>query len=550
MGRGSERETIVVVGFGFVGQANALALVKMGYPVFQYDIAPPVFRYADAYKNLYTKIPPLKHVLEQDSTDTWYLVCVCDRVTEQGEQDLSLISNALETLKSAKGKVVLRSTILPQHLTHLHFDYYLPEFLHEKHAVEECLNPFYFVLGKREGVASSPRFLSEWALRAKKVFRGTPEHAAYIKYLSNLWNAVRVAFVNEVGDMMGHPKSREEVTGIERIIDFLFERRHYLRYGKSFGGHCLPKDLYAFYAVHASLGKQPAILQAALLSNAAHKNRESAQTHLPEWFSSWSDEYRYLNHLSWRQFVWHKFNSLPLVKKTRKRFRFVVAAFYRALPNRTRADVRRIWNKKARENARYFVNTKTAMSTEVDEFALRESGEYDYRRYVSLDETLALAVRDPEKDAVLDIGCGIGRMTEFFRTHFKKVHGVDISSEMVDSAKKRLAHLSGIELRVGDGVQLDYPDNMFDMVFSYQTLQHCPTEEMLFNNMQEAYRTLKPSGTAKLHLRTGRGPYKWHWAYGVSLTPAEARELAERAGFIFIKHEVEDPKSLWIWLEK
>jgi phosphoglycerate dehydrogenase-like enzyme len=38
----SKEEKIVIVGFGWVGQANALALVQMGYQVFYYDVLPPL----------------------------------------------------------------------------------------------------------------------------------------------------------------------------------------------------------------------------------------------------------------------------------------------------------------------------------------------------------------------------------------------------------------------------------------------------------------------------------------------------------------------------
>ena len=543
------KEKIVIVGYGWVGQANALALTTMGYPVFYYDVTPPVFRY-EKYRDLYKQIPALNNPLQRDGQNTWYIVSVGDRVKESGEQDISLIKNALNSLKAAKGKVILRSTILPQSLKDLPFDYYLPEFLHENHAAEECLNPFYFVIGKRNASVLEPSFLQDWSLRSKKVFRGTPEQASYIKYLSNIWNAVRIAFANEFGNLVRDPGSQEDLAEIEKIIDFVFEKRHYLRYGKSFGGHCLPKDLKAFYTAHKSLGRQPAILEAAFLSNSVHKDKESAYANLPEWFSSWSDEYRYLNHLSWKKFLWHKFNNLLAVRKFRKQLRFVISGLNKTIPDRTLNKVREIWNKKARENARYFVNTKTAASKDVNEFDLRESGEYVYERYVAGDPFLASVLNDPTKDKVLEIGSGIGRMTEFFPKHFKKVSSVDISEAMLESAKKRLMHFPEVELKLSGGRTLDFSDNNFYLVFSYQTLQHIPTKELLSESLKEIYRTLKPGGVAKLHLRTGRGPYKWHWAHGVSVDPIMAKSMSENVGFKFLKHEIEDQKSLWIWLEK
>ena len=53
-----------------------------------------------------------------------------------GNQDISLIRRALDGLKRRKGKIIIRSTILPNLLVTLQFDFYVPEFLHEIRAVE------------------------------------------------------------------------------------------------------------------------------------------------------------------------------------------------------------------------------------------------------------------------------------------------------------------------------------------------------------------------------------------------------------------------------
>ena len=537
MALNSKNETIVIVGFGWVGQANALALTRIGYPVFYYDIAPPVLRYVEKYKNLYEKIKPLGGVLEKDGKNTWYIVSVGDRVLEDGAQDISLIKQALEDLKPARGRVVLRSTVLPQNLKELDFDFYVPEFLHERHAVEECLNPHYFVLGRKDASLAEPSFLSAWQLHARKVFKGTPEQASYIKYLSNLWNATRVAFINEFGDL----------TRDEAVIDFVFEKKNYLRYGQAFGGHCLPKDLFAFWSAHAT-NKNIELLRAAYLSNELHKKNEVGYSSLPEWFSSWEEEGAALGGIGSGTLIWNKFNSMPPVQATRKKLRFLVNAVARVIPERSLGDVKEIWNDLARKNARYFTNTKTPSGRDVNEFELRKTGLVDYEKYISGDAMLAPLLQN--QSSVLEIGCGLGRMTEFFPRHFAKTAAIDISDVMVESAKKRLVGIKNIDLKISDGKNIAFSDNHFNLVFSYQTLQHVPAHEILAEKFKEIYRTLKPGGIAKLHLRAGRGPYKWHWAYGVSLTPAEAKQLAESAGFKFIKHEIEDSKSLWIWLEK
>lgn len=281
------REKIVIVGFGWVGQANGLALAQMGYAVSFYDPMPPKLHYEHSHGELYRRIESLAAVLAKDSPDTWYVVSVGDRVAEDGVQDISLIEKALESLKGAKGHVILRSTVIPSSLEKLHFDFYVPEFLHEKKAVEECIVPYYFVVGRKNASLKEPSFFAMWESKALRTFRGTPKEASHIKYLSNLWNTVRIAFVNEFGSTIADPMTKEGVAEIERVTRFLFEDKPYLRYGRSFGGHCLPKDTRAYLHFAEGEGNPAPILRSLLEANKIHQAVEHENPHLTEWFSEW-----------------------------------------------------------------------------------------------------------------------------------------------------------------------------------------------------------------------------------------------------------------------
>jgi UDPglucose 6-dehydrogenase len=281
------KEKIVVVGYGWVGQANALALRSMGYSVSYFDPGNPTFHYEAKYSELYKHIPRQSTVLERDSPNTWYIVCVGDRVAEDGVQDISLIEKALDSLEGVAGHVILRSTIIPDSLARLRFDFYVPEFLHEKKAVEECITPYYFVIGRNSDSASEPSFFAKWEEKALRTFRGTPREASHIKYLSNLWNALRIAFTNEFGSTIKEPSSSEAVRDIERVMQFIFEDKGYLRYGRSFGGHCLPKDTRAYARWGKDTDRDVALIESMLISNAAHQIRENKYSDLHEWFSEW-----------------------------------------------------------------------------------------------------------------------------------------------------------------------------------------------------------------------------------------------------------------------
>jgi UDP-glucose 6-dehydrogenase len=200
---------------------------------------------------------------------------VGDRVDEGGTQDVTFIRQALESIKNAKGTIILRSTIVPKTLSDLTFDYYIPEFLHEKFAIQECIRPYYYVRGSgtRKHDAWLPSVTELWQERAQKVFTGTYLEASHIKYFSNMWNALRIAFANELGDIVADSsKSSAPLEDAERVINFLFEGKSYLRYGRGFGGHCLPKDMRAFLAAYGD-ERNMAILSGAYESNRIHELR-------------------------------------------------------------------------------------------------------------------------------------------------------------------------------------------------------------------------------------------------------------------------------------
>jgi UDP-glucose 6-dehydrogenase len=277
---------IVILGYGWVGQANALSLKIMGEDVYFYDPLRPEAHYKDEYAEVYEQIKPLSSPLEIDGPDTAYIICVGDKVSDTGEQDVINIEKALSSLDGSVGTVILRSTILPDYLKRLGFHFYIPEFLHEKKAVVECAAPHYFVIGSRNQ-KPEPDFVKKWRAKSYKVFEGTPEEASYIKYLSNIWNSVRIAFINEFGNAIKVPKNSEDIKSIERVIDFIFGGKSYLRYGRGFGGHCLPKDTRAFANYISRSGLTPHILKGVLDSNDAHLEMYKQNNLLTEWFSEW-----------------------------------------------------------------------------------------------------------------------------------------------------------------------------------------------------------------------------------------------------------------------
>lgn len=529
--------TIVVVGFGWVGQANALALSFMGHPVFYYDPTPPPPHYGERWATEYKKLGRLQAPLERDGENTWYLLCVGDRVDGAGVQDISSITKALEALRSAKGGTILRSTVLPEHLSGLRFDYYIPEFLHEKHAVEECLNPFYFVAGHGETERQEPEFLAEWRKRAHQSFRGSARDASYIKYLSNIWNALRIAFVNEMGDIMS--RGGRDRAAATRVLGFLFDGKSYLRYGRAYGGHCLPKDTLAFFHQYQ---EHSGLIAAIHESNERHKRVGGYQS-LPEWFSQWELEGGFSGRLSQ---AWKAFNAYPVIRFFRTFLRPVRRFFERFAPSRSLDAAKRLWNRLARRHPLFFSHPGTPSGRRVNEYEFRESGRKEFERLIAADLGLAERLGSFKSRVVLDLGTGVGRHLEFFARDFKEAVGVDISEEMLHVAKDRLSGFQNVRFLPTTGRHLPVPDLSVDLIFSRETFEAIADERVITSYLGEMFRTLRAGGVAKVELRALPSPYRWRYSYGRAITSNEARKLFEAEGFQILSIVPDTEKYLWV----
>ena len=97
----------------------------------------------------------------------------------------------------------------------------------------------------------------------------------------------------------------------------------------------------------------------------------------------------------------------------------------------------------------------------------------------------------PKGAVVADIGTGTGFVAAGLAPHATKVYGFDANEKMLKVAKKNLASVQNIELRVATGDQIPLPDHSCDGVFANMYLHHAPDPE---KDIQEMARILKPGG--------------------------------------------------------
>jgi SAM-dependent methyltransferase len=138
------------------------------------------------------------------------------------------------------------------------------------------------------------------------------------------------------------------------------------------------------------------------------------------------------------------------------------------------------------------------------------------------------------REAALDFGCGLGRLTRALARHFGQVWGVDISARMVEQARELHRDVPKCTFETTDGM-LAFPSARFDLIYSVLVLQHLPARAVIRSTVRDLVRVLRPGGLLCFQIPS-RLPLRRRWQlrrrlYGV-LRAAGLRErvLYERCG--------------------
>ena len=159
--------------------------------------------------------------------------------------------------------------------------------------------------------------------------------------------------------------------------------------------------------------------------------------------------------------------------------------------------MRDFWDDRAREDPFYFVDNRQPYRN-TDEKRFWAEGERD------LDTLLReLHLTVAPTDHVLDVGCGVGRLTRVLAARAAHVTALDVSPEMLALAQEHHPELHNVEWVLGDGETLTgIEDASMDAVVSHVVLQHIPSAKVQLGYITEFARVLKPGGWAGFGIST------------------------------------------------
>jgi SAM-dependent methyltransferase len=165
--------------------------------------------------------------------------------------------------------------------------------------------------------------------------------------------------------------------------------------------------------------------------------------------------------------------------------------------------MRRFWDERADENAFYFVDNRLDYKhPDADEFWTQ--GVEDVDRILSM-----LEVEIDPSDSVVEIGCGVGRLTRPLAARAADVRALDVSERMLALAKEHNGELENVTWIHGDGASLAGVDSASASVcFSHVVFQHIEDPAITLEYVREMGRVLRPGGWAAFQVSNNAGVHE------------------------------------------
>ena len=232
---------VAIIGHGFVGKA-----VDYGFsnPKVEKRIFDPKYgTTSDDIKNLPNWGPNIT------------FVCVPTPMGNNGDIDSTILDEVMNNLKNVKTLIVIKSTITPSIIDKYKQTnvVYNPEFLTEKSACEQFVNPEFHIFGGTEQACQElDVFYEKYSLctPCPTYFLNKAE-ASFVKYAINSFLATKVTFFNQLYDACNNYGQVNfnkiiKAVGADDRVSISHTKVPGFDGKQGYGGACFPKDTFAF----------------------------------------------------------------------------------------------------------------------------------------------------------------------------------------------------------------------------------------------------------------------------------------------------------------
>jgi ubiquinone/menaquinone biosynthesis C-methylase UbiE len=156
-----------------------------------------------------------------------------------------------------------------------------------------------------------------------------------------------------------------------------------------------------------------------------------------------------------------------------------------------------------------------------DKFSVSYNSRRGYGYHALIDELEADVIPQGPSLRILEAGCGTGLLLGRLRARGnRRLFGIDLSSGMLAGARGE-----GNAVAQASVTALPFPDNTFDVVYSFKVLAHVPD---IVQAMAEFARVVRPGGTivAEFYNRHSLRGLRWRakHLFGGETTGASQRE--------------------------
>lgn len=226
---------IGLIGDGVVGGAVKFGFQKIGHLVKTHDIK---------YETTISEVLDTEIIF----------ICVPTPSNPDGSCDISNIESCIQELKSNgyKNPIVIKSTVPPGTTESLKQKYslnisFVPEFLRERCAIYDFVEKHdLLAIGSEDKVTIETIINCHGTLPKSVVVMSTSE-AELLKYYSNIFNALRIIFANEMYEVSksvgaDYSKIKNAFLKHSKIPDIYLDVNDNFR---GYAGTCLPKDVKA-----------------------------------------------------------------------------------------------------------------------------------------------------------------------------------------------------------------------------------------------------------------------------------------------------------------